>query len=719
MRPDDTLPSQAVDIFSKVHDLLKDKSGDPWLMVLDGADEKDIFIAQQDGMPALGDFIPRAEHGRVLITSRDSRIAGLADGLIVPTRNCIKVDPMTKAEGVELLKTSIPLDLYEESDRSKTESCEHLVDLLGALPLALSQAAAFIRYDRVPLDEFFEMYQGAKDHSEMFRYPAYAQGKELQSVLLTWEMSYKRIGGRAPPETKSASAKLLDLMGFFHSRAIPKPSLQRIYQREMQNDTSFSSAMGRLLNFCLVYQNTRSDEYWIHPVVHEWIHRRLGGEERCQAIEVVVREFHGLFPALIATPPSVDARNKCISLLPHVASVVESATENLISNSSIGELCSDAGLLAGTYGVLDISVRLLRISVLEAESQALQSLIVERRLRLAKSLIGSADAVGAIVEASACVDMAVEDNLEDVKHWIGESLRLQGKSTAANDVEKELLNLRIQRYGEISEPVARTKHAIAYNLRGGRDLFDPSVRDHALSLCKESIATYQELGLTSHMNYLIFISQFATFERDLTAKEQIVQPLLEASVRLFGYGNIDTVQFGLQRIAILSNRDQWTEIEHLGKEFLGHEPSDVQGKALIKWSQLKNMLGVSIQRQGRPAEAEIYHRQCVNASKKFLGASSMVDQELLDVMVYNLALCLARQSKFEDEETVRRQFPGSVDRAELLYRSIKDRLKEDKEQQQQNLAADVEPLILSPPSSKKGKAKIRGMERLIPGIFGK
>lgn len=124
-------------------------------MVLDGADDKDIFTEQLDSLPALADFIPRSTHGRILITSRDSRIAGLADGQVAPIQSGIKIEPMSEGEGVELLEQCIPSNLFHNgSSASSTEQRKRLVDLLGGLPLALSQAAAFVRYNQVSFNKF-------------------------------------------------------------------------------------------------------------------------------------------------------------------------------------------------------------------------------------------------------------------------------------------------------------------------------------------------------------------------------------------------------------------------------------------------------------------------------------------------------------------------------------------------------------------------------------
>lgn len=176
-------------------------------------------------------------------------------------------------------------------------------------------------------------------------------------------------------------------------------------------------------------------------------------------------------------------------------------------------------------------------------------------------MLDSADTVSALTEVTACLGVVGEDKLENVKHWIGESLRLQGRSTEANAIQQELIALRVKRYGEISQPVALTKHNIAYNVlrtfdaamelstfvnKSVEDIIGPSQYAYVMKLCGESIATYEALGLTSSMNYLIFKYQHGQLQRDVLTKHTALLEVMEASIRFFGYEHDDTVQFGLR-----------------------------------------------------------------------------------------------------------------------------------------------------------------------------
>ena len=68
----DSQHTSLADCLTAVKRHLEDANTPPWLLVLDEVDDKDTFLGSQKGV-ILADYIPRASHGRVLITTRDSR----------------------------------------------------------------------------------------------------------------------------------------------------------------------------------------------------------------------------------------------------------------------------------------------------------------------------------------------------------------------------------------------------------------------------------------------------------------------------------------------------------------------------------------------------------------------------------------------------------------------------------------------------------------------
>lgn len=123
-----------------------------WLMIVDNADNADLLFssAESDIPPAtvtqtqkpLIDYLPNILNPQksLLITTR-SRLIGqdLAYGEL-----CVEVPPLLSQEAIELLQLKL------KGSASSFDICniERLLDVLGYIPLAITQAAAFINRNR-------------------------------------------------------------------------------------------------------------------------------------------------------------------------------------------------------------------------------------------------------------------------------------------------------------------------------------------------------------------------------------------------------------------------------------------------------------------------------------------------------------------------------------------------------------------------------------------
>ena len=121
-------------------------------MVLDNADDLDIFfakptstVADSERTVSLIDYLPQSSQGLMLITTRDTRIGGRLAGR--PTS--IPVDPMSPSEAQDLLRSQLKRPDSGDDDNSRI-----LVDALEYIPLAITQAAAFISENNLALIEY-------------------------------------------------------------------------------------------------------------------------------------------------------------------------------------------------------------------------------------------------------------------------------------------------------------------------------------------------------------------------------------------------------------------------------------------------------------------------------------------------------------------------------------------------------------------------------------
>jgi DNA-binding SARP family transcriptional activator len=156
---------------------------DPWLLVLDNI----------PNAAATQTLLPPAGCGHVLITTQASNWPN--PDAVLP------VQPLGRAAAVELL-TSLSVD-------DDQPSAQALAAELAGLPLALAQAAAFVRANAIDLATYLRLYRarsGELHHeSRLADYP--------HTVATTWQLALDRLTatGRA----------LLNLLAFYASDAIP------------------------------------------------------------------------------------------------------------------------------------------------------------------------------------------------------------------------------------------------------------------------------------------------------------------------------------------------------------------------------------------------------------------------------------------------------------------------------------------------------------------
>jgi hypothetical protein len=132
--------------------LLDRKQRRTWLIVLDNADDVRYLLQppnpsgttdpsqQATSAERLLDYLPFHERGALLVTSRTK----VAAAELVDQDNIIDVSPMDDIQAIALLQQKLgPKISYTEAHLSR------LATELDSMPLAMSQAAAYIR-ERVP-----------------------------------------------------------------------------------------------------------------------------------------------------------------------------------------------------------------------------------------------------------------------------------------------------------------------------------------------------------------------------------------------------------------------------------------------------------------------------------------------------------------------------------------------------------------------------------------
>ncbi|KAK3985963.1 kinesin light chain [Cladorrhinum sp. PSN332] len=205
-----------------VYGWLSNEQNGRWIMVLDSADDRDVFYDLTSGDARDGrqfaSYLPQSRNGSIIVTTRNKDLAFRLTGR---RQNIIEVGPMAQADALKLLEKK--LGSFADMDIATD-----LVQALDFIPLAISQAAAYIqaRAPRSSPEKYLtEFQQSELKKSRLLQRDAgdiRRDGGASNAILTTWQISFDHIRSLRP-----SAANLLSLMSFFDRQGIPGWVLKR------------------------------------------------------------------------------------------------------------------------------------------------------------------------------------------------------------------------------------------------------------------------------------------------------------------------------------------------------------------------------------------------------------------------------------------------------------------------------------------------------------
>ena len=271
-----------VDVLRLVREWLgSGERSQPWLMVLDNADNGDIFFTDGKSAPTQGAsppeafkplsfYLPESRIGSILVTTRDRRVAVT---LTNNSRRVIDVQPLEPADAKYLLFRKLP------DDNSTDRAFGDLVEALDCLPLAITQAAAYIRMSgpRMTVSKYFEMLQFNESTQTRLLEKEIGDSRRdstsLSSVIKTWRISFDQLKDR---DTKSC--QLLSLMSVLDRQGIPDFLLSPFFEDPLE----FEDALCPLVDFSFVVARKGGTSFGMHSLVQLSMRRWL---ESCEELE--------------------------------------------------------------------------------------------------------------------------------------------------------------------------------------------------------------------------------------------------------------------------------------------------------------------------------------------------------------------------------------------------------------------------------------------------
>jgi hypothetical protein len=266
-----------------------------WLIIFDNVEDPDIMY----------DFWPLTSVGSIIITSRNPLAM---DSVYTPTVG-INLAPFDLAEAAPFLQTLSQREFQVNS----LESCRKIVELLGGLPLAITQMGGIIRRRHLSLEDFLIYYENDSKRLHEMQVPG-QNPTYNQTVSSVWMLDAL---------SKEATA-LLQVLSFLDPDRI---SEEILFGNTKHVDVphypktriAYFDARTELIQSSLIIRDIKNNELRIHRLVQEVVRKKLTDEESYVVFGSVIALLSNCWPSINFDQRNmVDRLIKCESLFPHV-----------------------------------------------------------------------------------------------------------------------------------------------------------------------------------------------------------------------------------------------------------------------------------------------------------------------------------------------------------------------------------------------------------------
>ena len=605
-----------VDVLQLVSRWLADEGNGPWLLILDNADDANMFsyampqLANQQKLdsfkqPLLA-YIPQTTNGLILVTSRNTDAAYKLTG---DHRCIIQVGPLDTSEGLSLLKTKL-------TDEHPVAISQELLTALNHIPLAITQAAAFISKGapRMNVSRYLDLFNESEgNRSSLLDIDAGDLRRDAEvpnAVITTWQISFDQVRRENP-----FAADALSLMSVLNRQNIP----QHLLLKDKDNRILLESALALLLGFSLIIAESEGDSFAMHRLVQLATKKWLQSHS-----EIVKWNQKALHLLLEAFPSSYYERWKeCEALFPHVEAVLSC---NFYSET---DLLAKASLLYG------LSVYLLGKGDYPLAMSKVEQVLVIRKRFLPKTnedLLEATGLYGTVLDYQGKYDEAETILRQVLQLWeetfsqthsgmlicmnnLALALLNQDKCAEAEVIYRKTLNLREEAVGEKRFNTLTTMNNLAESLN------EQGKFDEAVVIHRQVLQAREELLGQKHPDTLVSMNNLAVvFDRQGMddEAEAMYRQVLELQQELLGQKHPDTLTVMTNLAGILDRQGNYDEAEAMQQEQL-QLCEEVLGEEHPLTLTSRNNLGVVLCSKGKYNEAEKIYRETLQIKKEMFG----------------------------------------------------------------------------------------------------
>lgn len=593
-----------------VRNWLCDESNGRWVMVVDNADDADVLFhntpQRDDSDPLsaepLADFLPQTSTGSIVVTSRNRDVAYK---LIGDQDNIVEVKPMNNEEAFALL--------YKKFGSSvRRDEAVALIHALESMPLALTQAAAFIkqRAPRMSISRYLkDIRKSNHDRARLLEKDmgdSRRDGRASNSIIATWQISFIYLRERKP-----SAAQLLSLMSLFDRQGIPESLLQNTY-RGNGNEVDFEDDIHTLTSFSLVEMSADGSSFEMHGLVQFSTKKWL---ELCNELEYWKETYVALMDESypVGRPENWPI---CQALFPHAQAALDNLPLNPEAPEALEAWASISYKASWYMGEMGESNKAYKLALDAFEVREI--------------LLGAED-----------------PDTVDSLNLLGVALHRLGRYDEAKAIHERALETKKRTIGmdHVDTLISVLNLASTCNNQG-----EWADAERLLSQMLET-ASRMELE-ADHPLTLSTLSVLATTYIHLerwTDAEKLKLQVLAAKETKLGATHPTTLTLKGDLAYIYRQQGRLKDAEELGLEVLrNHETMHVAETELL--TSMAHLAGV-YRAQGRLEEAEKLEVHVMATSKAKLG----IDHPDTLYSIGNLAITYWRQGRFEEAQGLQAQ----------------------------------------------------------------
>ena len=631
------------DAFGLVYSWLRNERNGKWILVLDNVDDASFLFEKRDEKDKNSRirmaYLPPCAHGSTLITSR----TWAATARLTDECNTIVVNRMGEAAALALLEKKL-------GQSAAVKDMERLAFALGHMPLALAQAAAYIKRRglRYSIGRYLaELEESEKSQTSLLTWAAEDLRRDEQaqnSIILTLQISFQHVLRERP-----SAADLLSLMSMYNYQGIPEYLVSAGWS---DTNRDFDEDIVTLEEFLFINTTMSSTTYFethrlVQVATRAWLHSQGRYQEWARK---AIEQLDEALPN-----DNYEDWSRCGELYPHVQSTLGLQLDDREASLRRATIQYKAGYFDSTRGLLSkaedsaascYNTRRKMLGVEDRETLKAQNLCAQV-LQAQGDYEAAEKLYRRVLEGSEKVLGKEQPETLVSVHNLAVVLQLRGDYEAAEKLCRRALEGSEKVRGKEHPKTLTSVNSLAGVLRARGDY------EAAEKLYRRALEGREKVLGKEHPETLTSVNNLAVLrdgQGDYEAAEKLYRRALEGSEKMLGKEHPNTLTSVHSLAGVLRARGDYEAAEKLYRRALeGREK--VLGKEHPETLTSVNNLAVLRDGQGDYEAAEKLYRRALEGSEKMLGK----EHPNTLTSVRNLAGVLRAQGNYKAAEKLHRR----------------------------------------------------------------